>query len=510
MIYALSAESARKAEERAVAETGVELRALMERAGLSVADEVRRRAQYGAAAVVAGAGNNGGDGWIAARELRADRRDVVVHTARAPEDLDGIARDAALSAVAAGVAVKVAGGEPMSADALHGVTVVIDALFGIGFTGPMRDPYGSWVDAINASGALVVAVDVPSGIDASTGAAGDHVVRADVTVTFSAPKIGTIVYPGAVHAGELSIVDIGIPLGMLGRPGDPEIWNADDYRRLLPRPAPDSHKNSRGRILVVAGSGAFPGAAALTAMGAQRMGAGYVTVAVPESVVPILQAKLTSAIVMGLPENPSHTLAPKVVEALLDVARDFDAVVLGPGMTVAHGAANVARALVSELDMPLVLDADGLNALIDAVETITDRSAPTVITPHPGELARLMGVTPADVQSDRLASGRGLSGSRLACVLKGARTIVSGNDRQVVTMAGNPGLATAGTGDVLAGMIGALLAQGLEPLEAGALGAHLHARAGDHAAAALSTLSVVAEDVPEYLPYAIKELDDTV
>jgi NAD(P)H-hydrate epimerase len=236
------------------------------------------------------------------------------------------------------------------------------------------------------------------------------------------------------------------------------------------------------------------------------MGAGYVTVAVPEAIAHIVQTKLTSAVVVGLPQNPSHTLASKVTSEILDVAREFDAVVVGPGMTVAHGAAIVARSLVKDVGAPLVLDADGLNAMVDAAETLSARNGSTVITPHPGELARLLDTTPASIQSDRLAFGRALAGPRLACVLKGAHTVVSGSDRQVITLAGGPALATAGTGDVLAGMIGALLAQGLDPLEAGALGAYIHGRAGDHAAAELTEASVIAEDVPEYVPRALREL----
>lgn len=506
MIYALTADAARAAEERAVAERDMTLAGLMERAGAAVAAEVVERVGDGAVAVVCGGGNNGGDGWTAARVLHDAGRDVTVITAEPADALSDIAGDAARSATGAGVAVIEVDG-PLGSEAFEGYAVVVDALFGIGFTGEVRPPFDSWIAAMNASGAAIIAVDVPSGVDASRGHVGGHAVDADATVTFSAPKIGTVVYPGAAFTGELVVADIGIPEAGIGRPGDLEIWDEDDYRALLPRPQPDAHKNTRGRVLIVAGSGAFPGAAALTAMGAQRMGAGYVTVAVPESVVPVLQAKLTSAIVMGLPENPSHTLASKVTDAVLDIAREFDAVVLGPGMTVAHGAVHVARALVGTLDVPLVVDADGLNALVDTVETVLQREAPTVITPHPGELGRLVGASAAEVQSDRLSYGRELSGSNLACVLKGAHTIVSGAGRQVVTLAGNPGLATAGTGDVLAGMTGALLAQGLDPFEAGALAVYLHARAGDYASSDLTTLSVVAEDVPAYLPVAIRELD---
>jgi len=510
VIHALSAAAARAAEDRAVAEGGLALAQLMDRAGAAIAEEVEGRMPEGAVAIVCGAGNNGGDGWVAARLLHEAGRDVTVIAAAAPDALREPATGAARAAVAAGVVVIEAGGRPLAPETFEGYAVVVDALFGIGFSGEVREPFDSWIDAINAADALVVAVDVPSGVDSTTGATGRGAVEADVTVTFSAPKTGTILYPGAAHVGELVVADIGIPAEYLGREGDPELWDDDDYRALLPRPVPEAHKNSRGRVLIVAGSGAFPGAAALAAMGAQRMGAGYVTVAVPESVVGVLQAKLTSAIVMGLPENPSQTLASRVTEAVIDIAREFDAVVLGPGMTVAHGAVHVARALVSSLSVPLVVDADGLNALVDTVDAIVERRWPTIITPHPGELARLLGTTPAKVQSDRLSYGRELSGPDLACILKGAHTVVSGAGRQVVTLAGNPGLATAGTGDVLAGMAGALLAQGLAPFEASALAAYLHARAGDHASADLTTLAVVAEDVPAYLPVAIRELDDCI
>ena len=508
MRYAVTADGARVAEERVVAEGEVSLADLMRRAGEAVAREVERRAEGDAPVViVCGRGNNGGDGWVAARALVANGYDVRVVTAEAPGHIPGIAGDAAREADAAGVPVQVVGDAPLAPDALKDAAVVVDALFGVGFSGEVREPFGSWTAAINASAASVIAVDIPSGVDASSGAVARDVVNAGATVTFSSPKLGCVLYPGAAYTGELLVADIGIPEEHLGSAGDPEIWAADDYAHVLPRPEPEAHKNTRGRVLVVAGSGAFPGAAALAAMGAQRAGAGYVTVAVPESVVQVLQSLMPSAIVMGLPENPSRTLASRVTGDVLDIAREFDSVVLGPGMTVAHGAVGVARALVSAVEAPLVVDADGLNALVDSVEMLTSRVSPTVITPHPGELSRLLGISPAEVQSDRLSYGRVLSGEQMACVLKGAHTVVSGAGRQVVTLAGNPGLATAGTGDVLAGVIGALLAQGLGPLDAGVLGAYLHARAGDHASAALTALSVVAEDIPAFLPEAIGELE---
>ncbi len=510
MIYALTEQSTRRAEEEAVEKTGLALADLMRRAGTAVAREIEARVPYGAVAVLVGKGNNGGDGWVAARELHMRDRPVRVMTPLPPEEIDGIAGEAAQHAVAAGVPYSVVEEQTLDAALLSEYAVVVDALFGIRFEGPVREPYADWMDAINASSASVFSVDVPSGVETDTGNVAEHAVRADVTVTFSAPKVGIVNFPGARNAGEVVVAEVGIPPEMLGSEGDPEIWQPQEYAALLPPIAPDAHKNQRGRVLVVAGSGAYPGAATLAVMGAQRMGAGYVTVAVPESIQPILQTKLTSAVVIGLPENPSHTFASKVADEVLDMAREFDAVVLGPGITVSHGAVLVVRKLVSELGKPLVLDADGLNAMVDAVEMLETREAPMVMTPHPGELARLLDMTAAEVQSDRLGNGARLASDAVTCVLKGARTVISGKGRQVVTLSGGPALAVAGTGDVLAGMVGALLAQGLGPFEAGVLAAHVHGRAGDHAAEVLCERCVMAEDVPGYISHALKELLEQV
>lgn len=505
MRYALTQAGALLAEERAAAQLGLSVEELMTRAGSALADNVSMRVPYGSVAVFAGGGNNGGDGWVAARLLRAQGRDVVVYTAVDPAAAEGVAGTVAQAAIDAGVEVVLSQGT-LEPDSVCGHAVVIDALFGVGLSGPVRQPFVTWIEAINASGAYVISADVPSGVQADTGRVDGLAVRADATVTFSAAKRGLLLYPGAGYAGDVVVADIGIPWELIGAPGDLEVWEPGDYAALLPRHARDVHKNTRGRVLIVGGSAAFPGAMMLAAMGAQRGGAGYVTVAVPESIAGIIQSRLASVVVIALPENPSRTLASRVADEIIDVARESDAVVVGPGMTMAHGAVLVARRLVSDLPVPLVLDADGLNALVESRDLITERVAPTVITPHPGELARLLNTTSERVQSDRLTHGSKLTGARLACVLKGAHTLVSGRGRQVLTLAGGPALATAGTGDVLAGITGALLAQGLEPLEAGALAAHIHGRAGDHAALAFTERCVIAEDVAANIPSAVAEL----
>lgn len=503
MIHALTSEDVRRAEQRAV-DGGTSLAELMRRAGDAVAEEVERRSSDGRVAVVAGKGNNGGDGWVAARELESRGREVHVVALAAPSELAEPAAGAARDAIAAGVPWTTATDATDVARELAHAGIAVDAVFGVGLSGPPAPSYASSIDAVNAAGVPVVSVDVPSGVDADAGRVPGAAVRADVTVTFGSPKVGLLLYPGAELAGEVVSFDIGVPEEPSR--GALEVWDEEDYRPLLPRFRPDIHKNERGRVLVVAGSRSYPGAAVLAVMGAQRMGAGYVTLAVPDSVLPVVQTKLTSAVAVGLTENPSRTFASKVADTVLDIARDHDAVVLGPGLTVAHGAVLVVRRLVRELDVPLVIDADGLNALVDAVDLITDRAAPTVVTPHPGELARLLNVGVSDVQSDRVSYGARFSGPSLTCVLKGARTIVSGAGRRVVTLSGDAGLAAAGTGDVLAGAIGTLLAQGLEPYEAGALAAYLHGRAGQLAARELTQHGVIAEDVPGFLPGAVREL----
>jgi hydroxyethylthiazole kinase-like uncharacterized protein yjeF len=505
MIYALTARQMREAEERALA-AGGDVSDLMRPAGTALAGACAERVPEGPVAVLAGAGNNGGDGWTAARVLHQAGRRVHVYCLRAPDKLAGAAARAAKEAEDAGVSWTAGPpGGPAPAE-LARFSAVVDALLGIGLAGPVRADLVPWIETCNGVGTYVVSADVPSGVDSDRGRVEGVAVEADATVTFSAPKVGLVQYPGAGYAGEVIVADVGVPRRFLLAGGAPEIWSREEYLSSLPLPAPDDHKNLRGRVLVVAGSGAYPGAAVLATVGAQRMGAGYVTLACPESAVHSARAHLTSAVVVGMPENPSHTFTSKDAERLLDLARDYDAVVLGPGLTVSRGAVVVARTLASQLPMPLVIDADALNALVDATSLLAERQAPTVMTPHPGEAGRLLGVSTADVQADRLEKARALASGSVTCVLKGAGTLIAAGGRLVVNTSGSVALAKAGTGDVLAGMIGTLLAQGLDPLEAGSLGAYVHGRAGEAAAEKLTPICVRAEDVCEHIPEAIADM----
>jgi len=507
MYRALTAEQTRGIEALAVAGLGSSLTTLMRKAGAALAREAAHVTESGEVVVVCGPGNNGGDGWVAARELHVSGREVRVVSTREPGGLQGTAGEAAADAPAAGVAWT-APEYPPTAESLSGAAVVIDALLGTGAALPLRDPLGAWCSAINDSGAFVIAADVPTGVDSDTGRAAAEAVVADITVTFIAPKRGLLLFPGAAHAGQVIVAEIGVDPALVDVADAPEVWTASEYAARVPRPPADAHKNDRGRVLVVAGSRSFPGAAILAVRGAMRMGAGYVTLALPGPMVPIAQAHLLAAPVVGLP-TAGRSLSSTAATVVRTMAPDYDAVVLGPGLTVADGAAATAHRLVAAIEQPMVIDADGINAFVDHVDLIEARTAPTVLTPHPGELARLLGSAASHVQTDRMSSSARLSSESRAVVLKGAGTVTSGAGRQVINTSGSVALATAGTGDVLAGMIGALLAQGMSPLEAGALGAYVHGRAGEAAASALTPVCVTAEDLPDFVPCAMAELPES-
>ena len=364
MRYALTAEQIRGAEAAAVAAGVTSLEALMEHAGGALAAEVAHRAPEGDIVVVTGKGNNGGDGWVAACALAEAGRAVRVLACAPPEELAGPAAEAAFTAARAGVAWADAFERNALARTLEGAAVVVDAVFGIGFSGAAREPYASALRVIAAAqeaGAIVVAADVPSGVDTDTGATQGPAVRASVTVTFSSLKPGLLLYPGAAHAGTIVIADVGLPAAQVP-PGALEVWDPTDYRAMLPGAAPDAHKGSRGRVLVVAGSHRFAGAAVLAAAGAARMGAGYVIAAVPSPVVTALQAALPHVIVADIEADADGNFGPTAAAAVRSLAADADAVVVGPGIGGGDGPRAVVFGIIDGVDVPLVLDADAQHA----------------------------------------------------------------------------------------------------------------------------------------------------
>ncbi|HET8538264.1 MAG TPA: NAD(P)H-hydrate dehydratase [Anaeromyxobacter sp.] len=492
----------REIDRAAIEGFGIPSLTLMDRAGRAVAESaLELAAPSGRFVVVCGAGNNGGDGYVAARLLRAAGRDTRILALAPPEKLSADARAVREQAERAGVPIDEAG-ELAAVDAGVG-DVVVDALLG---TGLARAPEGALagaiarIEAARVAGARVLAVDVPSGLSADTGRPLGACVRADRTVTFGFQKRGLVLYPGATHAGEVIVADIGIPAEAARRvPVGCELLSEVEARLLVPPRAPDAHKGDAGRLLVLAGSAGKTGAAHLALLGALRGGAGLVTLAARPDVLPFALAGRPEAMSAAL--DGKGPLARADLSTLLALAKDVDAIAVGPGIPRGKETAELLRAFLSRAKKPAVVDADGLNALAEAPAAIAELGVPLVLTPHPGEMARLCGNTIDDVQADRIGAATGRAKAwGVTVVLKGARTVVADPEGPPAVVAtGNAGLATGGTGDVLAGLCGALLAGGLPPPAAARAAAWVHGRAGDLAARRFGERGLVAGDLGEAL-----------
>jgi hydroxyethylthiazole kinase-like uncharacterized protein yjeF len=475
---------------------------LMERAGVALADATARLAAEGRVTIVCGRGNNGGDGYVAARVLRERGREVTV-VAVAP--VDALGGDARVNAD------RLPGPAPIAlADGvLAGASVIVDCVLGTGVTGAPRDSARDAVAAIDAAaadGVPVVACDVPSGVDASSGEVAGEAVRADVTATFHAAKPGLWIHPGKERAGAVEVVDIGIPVEADGAVETPDTGLLTDAAlHALPRRGARSTKFTSGHVVVAGGSRGLTGAPCLAALGAMRAGAGYVTACVPRALQPIVAGHLLEAMTVGLPDDEDGgSLVPAAADVLVERCRERGgALVLGPGLGRSGAALATANDVALRAPVALVLDADGLGAFAGRAAELAAREAPTILTPHAGELGRLLGVTSDEIGAARLHHVRAAAAETGAVVvLKGDDTLVARPDGIVAVSRGDaPALATAGTGDVLAGVIAALASQGLDAFTAACAGVHLHRAAGRLAAVHVgSPDAVVASDVVAALP----------
>jgi NAD(P)H-hydrate epimerase len=479
----------------AIEQRGVPSLDLMERAGEGLARVTAAAAGGGPIRVVVGKGNNGGDGLVVARLLRRDGYEVDVLAAGDPAELRG-------DALANLQRLPGAPPEPFAAERLAGSGAAVDALLGTGFSGAPREPVASAIAAINAQEAPVVACDVPSGVDASTGEVEGEAVRAVATATFHASKVGLHVNPGKAHAGRVEVVEIGVPRGAPGAERAGLI--SERVLDLFPHRGEAGSKFTSGVLVVAGGSLGLTGAPTMAARSAQRTGAGYVQVAVPASVQPSIDLRLLEQMSRGLPDADGfHT--PAGVEVVEEMAQRASAVALGPGLGRAQSAQDFAREVARRMETPLLVDADGLNAHAGRLELLRERSAPTVLTPHEGELGRLLERPSSEIAAHRLAAVReAAERSGAVVLLKGDDTLVAlPGGETAVNPGGTPALATAGTGDVLSGLIGALLAKGLEAFEAACLGALAHSLAGRAAAERVGTDHVMAGDVIDALPHGL-------
>jgi hydroxyethylthiazole kinase-like uncharacterized protein yjeF len=480
----------------AIEEVGVPSLELMENAGRSVAELVADLTPGGPVRVVCGKGNNAGDGLVAARHLAEMGFEVEALLLWPGEELSGDAK-ANLERFDAEHA------EGELAPRLAGSGAVVDAIFGTGFSGEPRQPARAAIEAICRCGAPVVACDVASGVDASSGEVAEVAVEADLTVSFHAAKLGHRIAPGKWHTGELRVAPIGVPDG---DPGEPAAGVIDpSVLALTPRRGARSTKFSSGQVTVAGGSRGLTGAVQMSSRAAIRAGAGYATVAVPADLEPVFEAGQPEVMSVGCPGGDG-CLAPSSAKPLLRAFERAAAGALGPGLGRDPGSVELAREVLPAIEAPLVLDADGLNAFAGELGRIAARRAPTVLTPHAGELGRLLGRSADRVSAHRLAAAREAAAAADAVlVLKGDDTIVVDGERVAVNAVPAPGLATAGTGDVLSGMTAALLARGLEPFAAACAAVLAHARAGRDAAARIGAAeSVIATDVIDSVPAGLR------
>ena len=491
--------------DRLSRDRGIAVEVLMENAGRAVARAaaVMTGGTYGRrAVVVCGKGNNGGDGLVAARHLT--RWGTVATAVLLPDPASLRDPSAEMLSHLREDGGRVRGFESLRRE-LDRADVVIDAVFGTGFRGRPEDAPADAIAAMNDAAAPVVAVDIPSGVDGETGAVAGDAVRAEITVTFGAPKPGVLFHPGAAHAGIVEVVDIGFPPDLVR--SDLLLTEQDDVAAVWPHRDPAGHKRRSGVLMVIAGSRRMTGAARLVAEGAYHAGAGLVTVAVPEGILPVVQELVTEGTFLPLPETDEGTVAEGALQMLTELLDGYDAVALGPGLTTNEETASFARALVASANVPVVADADALNAFAGRAPELADRTGDLVLTPHDGEFVRLAGGTVAELADDRLGRLRKLAGEVRATVLmKGRPALVASPSGEVrVNPTGGPSLSTGGTGDVLTGIVGSLLARGLPSVEAATAGAFVHGAAGDLAGFELGD-GATAMDVLRLVPEAVRRV----
>ncbi|MBK5211583.1 MAG: NAD(P)H-hydrate dehydratase [Coriobacteriia bacterium] len=520
MYRLLTIPQVRELERRAVEEQGFTEKRLMKAAGSALANlcqaEIASRIEEGwdgarpMVAVFVGPGNNGGDGWVAARFLMQAGLGVLVLSTVDPNELHGVAGEVAFEATSNGVHWELIPENPVVENILYsvkGCIYLVDCLLGIGAKLPLREDMAIITSALNAAPIPVISADVPTGVDADTGEADEHAVFAAKTITFLSAKRGLAAFPGYLHTGDVSVASLGLDMSAgLDFIGAPELIPDEEIAAFIPFPSVDANKFTRGRLLIVAGSRRYVGAAVLAATTATRAGAGYVTLAVPESIVAILQTHLITVPIVGLPETREGTVAGRAVSLLYDLMQKADAMLVGPGLGRHEKTDEVIRALVDTAPCAVVIDADGLGAFVGHTELITSSEGSLVLTPHAGELARLLEEDADDITANPLDYVKRLVGERRTVVLKGPNTTISCARRTSIDMFAPPVLATAGTGDVLAGLIAALIAQRVDPYSAACLAVRIHGRSGVIAMEELTPMCVAAYDIIDFIPLAVKSL----
>ncbi len=515
----------REIDRRTIEEYGVPGMVLMERAGLAVVSRLKEVFGRKRVVVIGGPGNNGGDGMVVARELHNEGWDVEVFLISGPENLKGDALSQYTSAIKLGVRVQpVENLLAQHSSIFRRHSVIVDAIFGTGLSKNITGNISEVVKVINGSGLPVVSVDIPSGISSDNGQVMGDAVKADCTVTFGLPKRGHLLYPGAGYAGNLIVEDIGFPQEFLASEKiGTELLEKDDVSRLIPERKKYSHKGDYGHVLIVAGSKGKTGAAFMAAKACLRTGAGLVTIGVPESLADVFQSRAVEEMVLVLPDRGDGSLSAKASNRILDFLHGrADVLAIGPGIGVSAETEKVMKTLIKNAPSPMVIDADGINSLAGDKKILTDAKSPVILTPHPGEMARLMKKAQKagnkgfaagaslirEIEKDRIDTAmRYAKETGTFLVLKGVPTVIATPEGNAfINPTGNAGMAKGGSGDVLTGMISGLLSQTGNPINSCILGVYMHGLAGDIGASEKGQHSLIATDIIDRIPAAFFSL----
>ncbi|MBE0478492.1 NAD(P)H-hydrate dehydratase [Candidatus Aerophobetes bacterium] len=515
----LKSDEMQRLDDISINKIGIPGSVLMENAGRAVAEFIKENWPPPCCVYIfCGSGNNGGDGLVVARHLYNKGYNLRVFLTGVKEK---IAQDAAINLkIASNVGISIE--EITSSEHLPArekksgreEVLLVDALLGTGAKGAPRGIFAQIIELINGWEAVKIAVDLPSGVDADTGEVVGKAVKADWTVTFAYPKRGLYLYPGIDYSGKVRVVDIGIPSDIIEREKihiPANLLLSEDFPPRLFHRCASSHKGTFGHLFVLAGSCGLTGAATLTCMGSLRVGTGLVTLGIPVSLNSIMEAKLTEVMTLPLSETDKKALSCEAFKEISHFASKCQALIVGPGLSRSPQTQELIRQILRSFKLPLVLDADGINALTGDLGIISNYEGAMVITPHPGELARFVGTSVAQVQKDRIKAALALaSGTGKVVVLKGAGTVIASPQGLCwVNTTGNAGMASGGTGDVLTGVIGGFLAQGMDVLTSAKLGVYLHGLAADLAVKKQGGLTLlIAQDIIENLVFAIRSLNN--
>lgn len=510
MMKVATAEQMQELDRKAIETYRIPGIVLMENAGRGATEAIAKAfpdLQKMKIAIIAGKGNNGGDGFVVARYLLNSGVPVKVYLLADPKALRGEAEiNAQIFSRMKGEVISV----PSSKDyqkvkkELERFDLLIDAIFGTGLDAEVRGYYREVIDHLNTLQKPIVAIDIPSGLDANSGKPLGTAIRASLTVTFGLPKVGHLIPPGPEYTGEVKVIDIGYPRKLVEEEKiQAHLLDKEEIRAWLSVPRrPNTHKGDYGHLLVIAGSVGKTGAAAMACEAALRMGAGLVTLVIPKSLNPIMEMKLTEVMTEPLPETPKQTLSLRAFNSILRLCENKKAVIIGPGVGTFKETQTLVVRLLRALEIPVILDADGLTALTSQPKILPVSNRSLILTPHPGEMARLTRSSSKEVQDDRIGTSRSFSQSNhLYLVLKGYRTLIATPKGEVfINPTGNPGMASGGTGDVLTGMIGGLVCQGFDILQSLQVAVYLHGLAGDLMAKELGEKSLIATDIIRKIP----------